>query len=317
MASVIRSSIDSIARRWGALRAARAEAAAAREFWDAGAPGEPEDRYWGSQPLVRRAINRRVTGDPSIWPMEWFANRYVPAPLPLGLSVGCGTGLLERDAIAKGICERIEGVDFSPEAIAEARRGAEEAGLARRLDYRVEDINAIRLPANRYDIVLFHGSLHHMRNVEHVLEEVRRALKPGGLLLLDEYMGPARAEWTDAHWGFARSAFDALPGELKNRPDLAIPLPMDDPSESIRSSSILPAVRRLFEVVEDRPYGGNILWFVFPCMDMARLREDETGTLSRLIALEDHLLEKGWADSYFRVVVAKSASQAAVAKNAG
>ena len=65
--------------------------------------------------------------------------------------------------------------------------------------------------------------------------------------------------------------------DLKNRPELAIPLPMDDPSESIRSSSILPAVRRLFDVVEDRPYGGNILWFVFPCMDMARLREDETG----------------------------------------
>jgi hypothetical protein len=83
---------------------------------------------------------------------------------------------------------------------------------------------------------------------------------------------------------------------------------MDDPSESIRSSSILPAVRRLFDVVEDRPYGGNILWFVFPCMDMARLREDETGLLSRLIALEDHLLEKGWVESYFRVVVARNAT---------
>jgi hypothetical protein len=81
---------------------------------------------------------------------------------------------------------------------------------------------------------------------------------------------------------------------------------MDDPSESIRSSSILPAVRRLFEVVEDRPYGGNILWFVFPCMDMARLRDDETGVLSRLIGLEDHLLERRWVESYFRVVVART-----------
>src|ERR1700687_1626432 len=58
MASAIRASLTSLARRWSALSAARAEAAAAREFWDAGAPGEPEDRYWGSQPLVRRAINR-------------------------------------------------------------------------------------------------------------------------------------------------------------------------------------------------------------------------------------------------------------------
>lgn len=310
MASAIRASITSLARRWGALRAARTEAAAAREFWDAGAPGEPEDRYWGSQPLVRRAINRRVTGDPNRWPMEWFAERHVPTPLPLGLSVGCGTGLLERDVLLKGICERVEGVDFSPEAIQEARRDAEAAGLARRLDYRVEDINAIRLPPGRYDIVFFHGSLHHIRSVEPVLEQVQGALKPGGLLFLDEYMGPSRSEWTDAMWGFAKSAFDALPAELKNRPELAIPLPMDDPSESVRSSAILPAARRLFEVLEDRPYGGNILWFVFPCLDIARLREDETGALSRLIALEDHLLEKGWVDSYFRVLVARAGGRA-------
>lgn len=305
MASAIRASLTSLARRWSSLRAARAEASAAREFWDAGAPGEPEDRYWGSQPLVRRAINRRVTGDPNRWPMEWFAQKHVPEALPLGLSVGCGTGLLERDVFLKGVCQRVEGVDFSPEAIAEAKRGAEEEGLARRLDYRVEDINAIRLPRERYDIVFFHGSLHHIRNVEGVMEEVRAALKPGGLIFLDEYMGPSRSEWTDAEWGFARSAFDGLPEELKNRAELAIPLPMDDPSESIRSSAILPAAKRLFEILEDRPYGGNILWFVFPCMDMARLREDRTGALSRLIALEDHLLEKGWVDSYFRVLVGR------------
>ncbi|MEX0880995.1 MAG: class I SAM-dependent methyltransferase [Thermoanaerobaculia bacterium] len=306
MASAIRVSLSSLARRWNSLRAAGADASAAREFWDAGAPGEPEDRYWGAQPLVRRAINRRVTGDPNRWPMEWFADKYVPAALPLGLSVGCGTGLLERDVFVKGICERVEGVDFSPEAITEARRGAEEAGLARRLDYRVEDINAIRLPRQAYDIVFFHGSLHHIRNVERVLEEVHAALKPGGLIFLDEYMGPSRSEWREAEWGFARSAFDALPEELKNRPELAIPLPMDDPSESVRSSAILPAARRLFATLEDRPYGGNILWFVFPCLDIARLREDRTDALSRLIALEDHLLEKGWVESYFRVIVARA-----------
>jgi SAM-dependent methyltransferase len=239
--------------------------------------------------------------------MEWFAARYAPVALPLGLSVGCGTGLLERDILGKGLCERVEGVDFSPEAIAEAERAAEEAGLARRLDYRVEDINAIRLPPARYDAVFFHGSLHHIRNVERVLGEVRSALKPGGLVFVDEYMGPSRSEWTDGLWAFARSAFDALPGELKNRPELAIPLPMDDPSESVRSSAILPACRRLFETLEDRPYGGNVLWFIFPCLDIARLREDRTEALSRLIALEDHLLEKGWVESYFRVFVGRAA----------
>src|SRR5262249_6449896 len=120
----------------------------------------------------------------------------------------------------------------------------------------------------------------------------------------------SRSEWSDERWGFARSAFDALPAELKNRSELAIPLPMDDPSESIRSSAILPAAKRLFEVLADRPYGGNILWFVFPCIGIARLPEDETGVLSRLIALEDHLLDRGWVESYFRVLVGRAGPRA-------
>jgi SAM-dependent methyltransferase len=305
MASVIRASLSSLARRWSALREARAQTEAARRFWDERGRPEAEEHYWGAQPLVRRAINRRVTGDPNRWPMEWFAEKYAARAFPRGLSVGCGSGLLERDVLAKGICDGVEGVDFSPEAIEQARRQAEEAGLARALHYRVEDINAISLPRERYDIAFFHGSLHHVRTVERVLSEVRSALKPGGLLYLDEYMGPSRSEWTEAEWGFARSAFDALPTTLKNRPSLMVPLPLDDPSESVRSSAIRPEVRRLFTILEERPYGGNVLWFVFPCLDMARLRADESGALSRLIALEDHLLEKGWVESYFRVIVAR------------
>ena len=84
-----------------------------------------------------------------------------------------------------------------------------------------------------------------------------------------------------------------------------MPLPLDDPLESIRSSRILPELRRIFHCEDDRPYGGNILWFVFPCLDMAALRQDRTGVLSRLIALEDHLLEKGWVRPYFRVFVGR------------
>jgi hypothetical protein len=38
---------------------------------------------------------------------------------------------------------------------------------------------------------------------------------------------------------------------------------------------------------------------------MAALRADTTGALSKLIALEDHLLEAGWVESYYRVIVAR------------
>jgi SAM-dependent methyltransferase len=305
MSSPLRSSIASLARRWTRYSEARAETEAARRFWEDGAPGEPEDHFWAAQPLVRRAINRRVTGDPNRWPMEWFAGRFAREPLARGLSIGCGTGGLERDVVGKRICAFVEGIDFSRDSVAQARQLAEAARLSGSVEYRVEDVHRLNLPEERYDVVFFHGSLHHVRSVEQVLEGVRRALKPGGLLYVDEYMGPSRSEWTAEEWAFARAAFQALPEQVKNRAELAVPLPLDDPLESIRSSSIHPSVRRMFDVEEDRPYGGNILWFIFPCLDMAALRDDRTGLLSRLIALEDHLLEKGWVQSYFRVLVAR------------
>jgi SAM-dependent methyltransferase len=307
----LRDSLAALTRRLNALRESRAETDAARRFWDGNGNGNghngesEEDHFWLSQPLVRRAVNRRVTGDPNVWPMEWFARTFAPRPLPLGLSIGCGTGTLERDVLAKGVCAQIEGVDFSRASVLEARRLAEEAGLARRLRYRVEDVSALALPKARYDIVFFHGSLHHVRGVERLLDEVRETLKPGGLLYVDEYMGPSRSEWAEEDWVFARAAFDNLPESLKNRTHLMIPLPFDDPLESVRSSAIRPEVLRRFTVVADRPYGGNVLWFILPCLDIARLREDGDGALTRLVTLEDHLLEKGWVDGWFRILVAR------------
>src|SRR5260370_8269730 len=118
MASAIRDSLQSLARRWSSSREARAETEAARRYWDEGAPGEPEDHYWGAQPLVRRAINRRGTGDPNCWPMDWFRRRYAGSPLPLGISVGCGEGLLGRGAGAKATCPPMVRIAFSPAAVA-------------------------------------------------------------------------------------------------------------------------------------------------------------------------------------------------------
>ena len=119
-------------------------------------------------------------------------------------------------------------------------------------------------------------------------------------------MGPSRSEWTDAEWGFARSAFDALPEELKNRPELAIPLPMDDPSESVRSSAILPACGASSTFSRTGPTAATSSGSSSPASTSRACTEDRTGALSRMIALEDHLLEKGWVESYFRVFVGRA-----------
>ncbi|HWC64454.1 MAG TPA: class I SAM-dependent methyltransferase, partial [Thermoanaerobaculia bacterium] len=183
--------------------------AEALEYWEGGASESDENHYWGAQPLVRRAINRRITGNPDVWPIDWFAFRHAREPFGLALSAGCGEGALERDLVAKNVCRNVEGIDFSREALRRAEARAAEAGLGQRIRYRAANLDALALPAETYDIVFFHGSLHHVREVDNVLATVHRALKPGGTLFLDEYMGPSRLEWSDANWRFARAAFEA------------------------------------------------------------------------------------------------------------
>ena len=311
MASAIRASMTSLARRWSALRSARVEAATARDFWDAGAPGEPEDRYWGSQPLVRRAINRRVTGDPNRWPMEWFAQRYAPTPLPLGLSVGCGTGLLERDVFIKGVCERIEGVDFSPEAIAEARRGAEEAGLARRLDYRVEDINAIRLPRAtlRHRLLPWFPAPHPQRRGRH--GGGPGGPEPGRPRLPGRVHGPLalRVERRGLGLRAQRLRRAARGGQEPGRARDPDSRWTTRPNRSARARSFRPRAgssrsSRTGPTAATSSGSSSRAWTWPVC---ARTR---TRALSRLIALEDHLLEQGWVESYFRVLVGRAGTRA-------
>ncbi|MGE5415002.1 MAG: hypothetical protein ACM3NW_12555, partial [Syntrophomonadaceae bacterium] len=83
------------------------------------------DELWMNHPLVRERINRRVTGDPVLWPIRWLAT-IVPDRVPFrrALNVGCGLGHLERSLVEHGIVSHATGIDTSAAAVEEARRSA-------------------------------------------------------------------------------------------------------------------------------------------------------------------------------------------------
>src|SRR5262249_42930436 len=74
--------------------------------------------------------------------------------------------------------------------------------------------------------------------------------------------------------------FSDIPFEWKRWPRLQPPVELNDPSEAIRSSAILPAVRRLFSIIEERPYGGQLVSVILPQLDRSRVPPAE---LDRLI----------------------------------
>jgi len=274
----------------------------ARRFWDRShAAGEYVS--WPQEPVVRRCLNRRISGSEDVWPVDWLAREVVVERLPRTLSLGCGDGALERDLMTKGLCETVVGLDISEQALEVARRRAQGEGFAG-LSYRHADLDRLDLDGARFDAVFSHQALHHVRELESCLSEVARTLTPDGMLYLDEYVGPSRDQWDRERLAPAEEVYRQLPARMRRRRRLELPVDWRDPSEAVRSSEIVPWVEELFEIRERRDYGGNLLSVIYPHLDFANVSaEDRDALLRELLAREDEILAGGMA-SFYTVLVA-------------
>ena len=257
-----------------------------------------------ADPICRRAINRRVSGDPWLWPLEAF-QRYARRRFRRALSLGCGLGTFERAARRIGLADEIEGVDASEASLEIARTAATEEGLSG-ITYRAGNLNTLTLPRSRYDLIAFHASLHHVRSVEKLLARVDRALTPGGVLFLEEWIGPSRTEWTAARLSRLRTLYSKLPESWRAHEVLQAPIARDDPSEAVRSSAIVPSVRRLFHVLAERPYGGHLVALILSQLIHERVpAADRAALIERLLAQEDADLAADPSCTFHTVIVAR------------
>jgi 2-polyprenyl-6-hydroxyphenyl methylase/3-demethylubiquinone-9 3-methyltransferase len=107
-----------------------------------------------------------------------------PGPGPAGLQVldiGCGGGFLAEEFAALG-CQ-VTGIDPSPASIAAAR--AHAAGQGLRIDYRVGTGEELPVLDTTFDVACCCDVLEHVSDLDRVISETARTLKPGGLYLFD------------------------------------------------------------------------------------------------------------------------------------
>jgi SAM-dependent methyltransferase len=90
------------------------------------------------------------------------------------LDVGCGDGAVVK--LAQDCGWQAEGVDFDPDAVANAR----SQGLAVRLGKLTEQ----KFPNDLFDLVLMNHVIEHVYDPLGTLREIRRVLRPGGLLVV-------------------------------------------------------------------------------------------------------------------------------------
>jgi SAM-dependent methyltransferase len=279
-------------------------------YWDRALRISDDPNHWLNARAVKRAVQRAVTGHEDLDFFSYLVSRHLHRPARRGLVLGCGRGTAEQHLVMMGACQEVDAIDFSASSIEEASRTASKLGILPSVHYIVADLNEHRLPKQAYDLVVAVGTLHHVVKLERLYLEIERALRPGALIFVDEFVGPNRFQWTDLQIEICNRFLDSAIGNRSGaarvtRPDAAA-IAAIDPSESVRSSEVLPLFLERFDLIERHDYGGTLLNPILGQAVVKQLSDPSTETALRLLhALESALIRARVLPSDFVLLVSK------------
>jgi SAM-dependent methyltransferase len=230
--------------------------------------------FWQS-PVARAAINRRITGDPELGPETHFARRHGPAIVaPLALSLRASDAKLELALVEAGSCERLIGLD-NDQGRVDFATGRVPEPLREQIRFQLGTLEDFQAP-EPLGAVVCRSFLHRREDLESVIDRFAELLAPGGLVFVEDFVGPARFQWTDQQLDAINRLLARLPEELLTdlaatdgrrkrsveRPDVEAWI-ASNPHEAVRSDEILPLLDARFERVEVCPYGGAVFHQLF------------------------------------------------------
>ena len=126
--------------------------------------------------------------------------------------------LLELDLVKSGVVETFECFDFAEQRIAVGREQAAIAGLGDRVHYHASDAFRDVTAAGEFDFVHWQNAIHHMLDTREAIAWSSRCLAPGGVLYLDDYVGPSRFQYTNRQVRAFNHVLAALPARFLARP---------------------------------------------------------------------------------------------------
>jgi SAM-dependent methyltransferase len=104
-----------------------------------------------------------------------------PGPFARSLEIGAGTGYFTLHLLAAGVVRSAVATDISPGMVAVLEGNAARMGLA----VQTAACSAEELPFEdgSFDLVMGHAVLHHIPDLQVAFAEMRRVLRPGGIVL--------------------------------------------------------------------------------------------------------------------------------------
>jgi 2-polyprenyl-6-hydroxyphenyl methylase / 3-demethylubiquinone-9 3-methyltransferase len=133
------------------------------------------DRWWSDDIRWVRTLKNLVPGR-----LAWF-DRHIDWQCRDVLDLGCAGGFMAEALALRGA--NVTGIDPAADAIAAARDHARESGL--RIGYDVGVGEGLPYDSTSFDAVVCVDVLEHVSDLNKVLAEVARTLRPGGMFLFD------------------------------------------------------------------------------------------------------------------------------------
>lgn len=199
------------------------------DYWAKFEPTEQSGSYYTS-PLLRPYLIESAYGadlaakhaNNPYWAEDILLDKLFSSVSPRSvLSLCCGFGAVEQYLLSKldGV-EKCVALDVSKGALEVAGERAEKAGLS--IEYQCVDINNFEWPEAEFDLVVANGALHHIQNLEGVLNGAFRSLTPGGTLYACEYIGPNYMDHSIRQLELINACAFLVPPELRARKPMCI-----------------------------------------------------------------------------------------------
>jgi SAM-dependent methyltransferase len=216
-----------------------------------------EERYWADSHLdaffaraidaTREMANRALTGHPD---RGWLDDLAARGPFARAAALGDDPGLDRRWLAAQPAASTLDVYELSPAVIARAR--SRIADLGSRVRFLPTDLNFVSLPEAAYDVIWTSDTLHCVTNLEHLLTQVERALRPGGLFALCGYVGEARMQFDPHRLERINAVLGTVPSRFRLADTMRPPEAIDlSPYMAVRAPDVLPLVRARFDVVQE------------------------------------------------------------------
>lgn len=116
----------------------------------------------------------------------------------LVLDVGTGTALIPIELCSRDPLCRVTAIDLSAEMLKVGRENCGSAGVGDRVTLQHVDAKGLPFADDCFDVVMSNSIVHHIPDPIQVMREMRRVLKPGGLLFVRDLMRPNSSDAVEA-----------------------------------------------------------------------------------------------------------------------